>query len=249
MTDPHQAFVDWLIAADGSDVPRVAAVHASACTECQAMIRAFDDLSEVDLAALPLPVGAGPTSDRLVGLTRAARTSVALATATLIVVAVILVAPRLAALGPGSGASTPSQTPAEGVLGGGGGPSASGSLDGATLDPSPTGSASAPVTASPSASQPPILAPPTAVPTARPTAAPTSAPTARPTSVPTPVPTAAPTPVPTAAPTPVPTPLPTPEPTPTPQCSDGVDNDGDLLIDFPQDLGCSSPNDDDESGP
>jgi len=33
-----------------------------------------------------------------------------------------------------------------------------------------------------------------------------------------------------------------------PQCSDGIDNDGDGLIDYPQDPGCQSPQDDDESG-
>jgi uncharacterized repeat protein (TIGR01451 family) len=32
-----------------------------------------------------------------------------------------------------------------------------------------------------------------------------------------------------------------------PQCSDGIDNDGDGLIDFPNDPGCSSPQDDDET--
>ncbi|MBU0766232.1 DUF11 domain-containing protein, partial [Patescibacteria group bacterium] len=33
------------------------------------------------------------------------------------------------------------------------------------------------------------------------------------------------------------------------QCSDGVDNDGDGAIDYPADFSCTSPNDDDESGP
>ena len=32
-----------------------------------------------------------------------------------------------------------------------------------------------------------------------------------------------------------------------PQCSDGIDNDGDGLIDFPDDPGCNSANADDES--
>jgi OOP family OmpA-OmpF porin len=34
-----------------------------------------------------------------------------------------------------------------------------------------------------------------------------------------------------------------------PQCSDGVDNDGDVVFDFPADLGCESAADNDESGP
>ncbi len=34
---------------------------------------------------------------------------------------------------------------------------------------------------------------------------------------------------------------------PAPQCSDGIDNDGDTLIDYPVDLGCSSAEDNDET--
>ena len=47
---------------------------------------------------------------------------------------------------------------------------------------------------------------------------------------------------------PPPTPVPTPEPTPEPTtaCSDGIDNDSDGLIDFPEDPGCTSASDDDE---
>ncbi len=52
------------------------------------------------------------------------------------------------------------------------------------------------------------------------------------------------------APTPTPTPTPSPTPSPTPPsvyaCSDGVDNDGDGLTDFPGDPGCDSIADDDE---
>ena len=64
---------------------------------------------------------------------------------------------------------------------------------------------------------------------------------------PTPVPTSVPTPVPTPSPTPAPTPAPTPPPTFA--CSDGIDNDGDGLTDFPSDPGCSSANDNDEFNP
>lgn len=65
---------------------------------------------------------------------------------------------------------------------------------------------------------------------------------------PTPVPTPQPTPNPTPQPTPQPTPVPTPDPTPPPSfaCSDGIDNDGDGLIDFPNDPGCTSSSDNDE---
>ena len=70
---------------------------------------------------------------------------------------------------------------------------------------------------------------------------------APPTSTP-PPPTPEPTPAPTPEPTPVPTPQPTPAPTPEPsfECSDGVDNDNDGLVDFPNDPGCDTANDDDE---
>jgi large repetitive protein len=34
-----------------------------------------------------------------------------------------------------------------------------------------------------------------------------------------------------------------------PQCSDGIDNDGDGLVDFPDDPGCTSPDDDSEDSP
>lgn len=53
---------------------------------------------------------------------------------------------------------------------------------------------------------------------------------------------------------PEPPPPPAPEPpvevvAPPPACSDGADNDGDGLIDFPADPGCTSADDDDETDP
>ena len=41
----------------------------------------------------------------------------------------------------------------------------------------------------------------------------------------------------------------TPNCAPPPQCSDGIDNDGDGQTDFPNDTGCSSPSDNDETNP
>ena len=46
--------------------------------------------------------------------------------------------------------------------------------------------------------------------------------------------------------TPTPTPAPTPTNPPSSACSDGVDNDGDGLVDFPDDPGCDSKSDNDE---
>jgi len=60
---------------------------------------------------------------------------------------------------------------------------------------------------------------------------------------PPPTPTPAPTPTPTPAP---PTPTPAPTNPPFSACSDGVDNDGDGLVDFPDDPGCDSESDNDE---
>lgn len=93
--------------------------------------------------------------------------------------------------------------------------------------------------------------PSTPMPTAEPpdaTALPTPAPTFTPTATATPAPTAEPTP--TTAP-----PDPTAEPTPTPSasastapaCSDGIDNDGDGLVDLLDVLGCIGPLDNDET--
>ncbi|MDC0358168.1 PKD domain-containing protein [Oligoflexia bacterium] len=66
-------------------------------------------------------------------------------------------------------------------------------------------------------------------------------------------PTATPTPFVSPTNTPVSTATPTSVPTTTPgtfpECSDGIDNDQDGLIDYPQDSGCSSKSDDDEIDP
>jgi hypothetical protein len=71
---------------------------------------------------------------------------------------------------------------------------------------------------------------------------PTPEPTPVPTPEPTPVPTPEPTPVPTVEITPSPSPIETPVPTASAsaavnECTDGIDNDGDGLIDL-LDPGC-----------
>lgn len=103
-------------------------------------------------------------------------------------------------------------------------------------------------TTGPGPSQPPPTQPPTPPPTQPP---PTQPPTPPPTPQPTPPPTPRPTPPPTPPPTPQPTPPPTPEPTaggPLAECMDGVDNDGDLLVDL-ADFECLFPTDLSESFP
>jgi len=102
--------------------------------------------------------------------------------------------------------------------------------------PAPTPPPSAPPTPGPSAPEP------TAEPTPEPSAPePTAEPTPEPSA---PEPTAEPTPEPTPVPTPAPTPTSTPQPPAVNECVDGIDNDGDLLIDA-LDPGCLL--DDDES--
>jgi hypothetical protein len=116
----------------------------------------------------------------------------------------------------------------------------------ATPTASPTATPTATATPTPAATPVATATPtPAATPTA--TATPT---TPRPTATPTPAPTRTPTPAPSATPTPAPTatPLPTPIPTPAPApdplaCADGVDNDGDGRVDYPEDRGCKSTDD------
>lgn len=50
-------------------------------------------------------------------------------------------------------------------------------------------------------------------------------------------------------PSPSASPSPSGRPPPQPQCSNGEDDDGDGLTDFPADPGCTDALDDDESGP
>jgi hypothetical protein len=248
MSDLHEAFDTWLTGGARDDLPRAVAVHASACPDCLRAAGAFDALTMIDLGAAELPplhVVAGP-AERRRGLVPAT----AAAIAVLLVIGAGFVAggtllrppdePRVAAATP---------TLAEGVLGGQGGPQAStteSATPSASPTPTPTESAQASSAEGTAAPNPtmgggPPLATPVAPPiTPRPTATPSPRPTVR--STPTPQPAPQRTPPPTPAPTPVPTPV------PTPACSDTLDNDGDLLTDFPADPGCESAADDDESG-
>lgn len=106
-----------------------------------------------------------------------------------------------------------------------------------TPTPTPTGTptpSAAPTrtpTPTPTATSAPTRTPtPTALPTPTTTPTATVRPTPLPTPVPTPQPTTAPTPVPTAAPDPV-------------ACADGLDNDGDERVDYPEDKGCQTADD------
>lgn len=235
MIDPHRAFTDWVIGGAPDDPPRIAAVHASACTDCLAMVEAFDELSRIDIGATSLPaISAAGRTPRL-GARRLVRWPAA-AVAAVLLVGTVVVALRGGLLPAGSEPS-PRSVISEGVLGGAASADAEATATAtASASPQPSGSASeAAVDGEPTPAASSIAPPPPpVVATPQPTPAQTAAPTARPTPIPTPAPTAAPTPSPTV----VPTPEPTPEPTPVPDdCADGVDNDGDLLIDA-ADPGC-----------
>jgi hypothetical protein len=246
VSDLHETFETWLVRGAREELPRGVALHASACSDCLRAAAALDALAAIDPGAAEMPpiriyVGRGDRRRRLVPVMATAAVAV-LAVATGIVAGTIL-------LGPPADDDVAAATPtiAEGVLGGGIFPTDSASATASatpsatptsTMSPSPTpivgegpqqpnptmGGGPPPTTDSPS--------------TPRPTATPRAV-----TPTPTPVVTAEPT----DEPTPVPTLVPTPIPTPTPQCSDGIDNDDDGFTDFGSDLGCLSPDDDDES--
>jgi hypothetical protein len=254
--DLHARFGEWLLAGTAADPPRDVAVHASVCPGCGEAMAAFDALAAIDPGRATLPPSRiGATAARRSG-PRGWRVAGAVAGVTLAVALTAVGLSQLATLGaPGAGAVD--ETPAQGVLGGTGqpsptGPAASGFEGGVTSgSPTPGSSFSAaptlvPQPSGPAATQPPATASPTATGTPGATLGPT------PGSTPTPMPTAVPTPTPSPTPIPTPTPVPTPEPTPVPlaQCADGIDNDGDGLIDFgsdpENDPGCSSPEDDKE---
>lgn len=153
---------------------------------------------------------------------------------------------------PGAGTPVPdslsaqpgASAPAPGVIESSDGPGTAGgggTLSIPTAQPTPLGGPTATPGGTPS----------TPLPTAQPsgpTAVPTQQPTASPTLAPTPVPTAEPTPTPAPPdPTVSPAPEPTVSPSSAPQCSDGIDNDGDGLVDLLDILGCVGPWDDDET--
>ena len=243
MSDPHRRFGDWLASLNPADPPRDVAVHASLCPDCQRQIAALDLLAAIDPSRAGMPPSRAMALPRWFALPR----RVASAIGGVAAVAVIGVVTWALAGSAGIGSVPAGETPAQEVLGNTGQPEM-------TLGSTPSAVPARPTpTPSPGATQGPPLIGPTvpppfsslpAVQTPPPSVAPP--PTPRPTRVPTPTPVPPP---PTPVPTPVPTLVPTPVPTPVPpaQCSDLADNDGDLLIDWPLDPGCSSAEDDDES--
>ena len=242
--DPHERFAEWLAAGAEGDPPRDAALHASMCDDCMRSASAFDSLQAIDPGAAPLPPLGALASGGMTAF-GAARIGVGAFAVILLAASVTIGATGL--LRQTQSAAEASSTPGGDVLGGAPSPRSTQRL------PSPTPTAS---TASTSPATSPVSQATAAVPNA--TVAPTQAPA--PVTLEPPPPTAEPTepppsasepppPTPSPTPTPSPSPTPTPDPSPAPQCSNGLDDDGDLLADFPLDLGCTGPEDDDETGP
>jgi hypothetical protein len=262
---PHSAVTNWLVAGAADEPPRTATLHAAGCQHCARTVAAFDDLTAIQIGApsdLPLAEPTLPSGRLAIGLL----SSVAAAFFAVVVLTGLpttggLIARDVTGAGPqGSDtggtdtdeASTPESSPSAGSEkdGSGGSADTPGELSEATpLQPADAGDGSLTgeiPTVGPGSSPPgDASAPgPTPAPGSPATPAPTPVPGSPATPGPTPLPPP-PTPEPTLLPpppTPEPTllpPPPTPEPTPAPasECSDGVDNDGDLLTDL-ADLGC-----------
>jgi len=244
MTDLHETFRSWLMAGARDALQRDVALHASACPDCLRAVAAFDALAGVDPGAAPEPPAWAPGTRLWTPRSiLVARTVAGLAAATLIAAAGFVAAGGM--LGredpPLTGARQSPQ--GEGVLGDQAGPPSSSATPSEGATPSESASATAlptdsagpiPQDVPPMGGGPPPISTLVPTPTPRPqTLEPTPAPTPRPTV------RVTPTPIPTPIPTPVPTPVPTLVPTPVPDdCEDGIDNDGDLLIDV-LDPGCA----------
>jgi hypothetical protein len=228
--DLHHRYGAWLRAGAAGDPPRDVALHAAHCPSCRRATAAMDHLLLIDTGRAPLPPSRAVMAPR--GAPVGLRVFAGVA-AGIVVVAAGAWAGMSAMTPEGIGAGPGDETPDQEVLGG--------VIGGADATPTPVASDPTVAPASEAASVSPSSSATGSAPTAAPQIPPpptlpgiqSPAPTPRLTA--SPRPTRSPSPVPTVAPTPVPT----PEPTPTPfgDCLDGIDNDGDLLIDA-ADPGC-----------
>ncbi|HEY6608911.1 MAG TPA: hypothetical protein VI277_06935 [Candidatus Limnocylindria bacterium] len=258
----HDSFTVWLAGGAVGELQRDVAIHASACPECLMAAAAFDALGRIDVGAAPEPpivaVEREPGLRVVRGSLWLAGLAIVLAVATTGAMAangVFEAIPAAGDLEAISSSPTAGATSGGAVLGDRGSPRPSGSDESdpgssASVDPEPSdpaGSVGPVASAWLAAPIPTFRGQP--LPTIRPGASPSgAAATSTPVPSPTPAATSPPTPVPTAVPTPVPTPVPTATPVP-PACSNGIDDDGDLLVDVGNDPGCESALDDDETDP
>ncbi|HEX2193409.1 MAG TPA: hypothetical protein VHK63_00355 [Candidatus Limnocylindria bacterium] len=241
--DLHQRFHDWLMGGSSGEPPRDVALHAAFCAECGHAMAAVDLLSLVDTGQAPMPpVNAEARGPR--SISPAMRAGLAAAAGIVLGVAAWAAVP--ADLRPPGLVAPSSEQPTQGVLGGIGiggvlltpGPEATDEATAASADEPPSSTAAPPSSApgipgSVAPSVTPQVGSETRQPEVSEIPAPSFSrpPTARPTRSPSPRPSSAP---------PSPTQPTTPEPTPSPivdDCEDGLDNDGDLLVDL-ADPGC-----------
>jgi hypothetical protein len=213
----HDRFLSWLLGRARGELPRDAALHASACEDCQQRAIAYDALLAIDPGASPLPVVPGIVDARR-GLI-----PLEIPQQAIVLTAVVLLA---VAVGIGTGGLLGGRTDVgnapvashrgEGIQAGGGGPSAPSdapsviSRASPSLEPSPSSSEDAtasPGTGTGSPLPPGPVAPPAGTPA--PTTGAQPAPTTRPTPT-NPVATAS------ATPTATQTPAPSTEPTQPP---------------------------------
>jgi hypothetical protein len=251
MTDLHDRFGAWLTDGARADLPRDAALHAAACDECRRDTAAFDALLAIDPGAASLPpVTAGRGSRAVAPPVRIIRAAAAVVAVLLLAVSVgIGAGSLLGGARSGAGSTLGSPTPrGEGVLGNAGGPQSTDSAD--PRESSSVRPTESPATSAEPSGAPAAATPPPAFPTFRPVVTPGPTAVTPPIGTPPPSATSAATPAPTALPSgppsptlvatpePPPTEVPTPAPTPAPDdCEDGLDNDGDFLIDI-LDPGC-----------
>lgn len=206
MTGLHERFLIWLTGGARGELPRDAALHASACESCQRHAIAYDALLTIDPGASPLPPMPAVTDGGRAGLFQLEipRQATVLAAVVLLAVTVGIGTGELLG-GRAAVGDAPRPSPrGEGIQGGGGGPavpSEAASPNGQasasqTSSPDPESSqeaAATPATVSgapfsPGPVIPPGGPPPSPVPTLRPT--PTVPPT---TASPVPSPTVTPT--------------------------------------------------------
>lgn len=261
MSSLHTDVQDWLAAGAEGAPARDQAVHAAFCSECLAAADGLDALRNVDVGRSDAPsrlAVAGAPPRRLSDLSYV---GAAVASVLVIAVVLVIQAWPLIPDLPMIDADPGRRIAEEVLSGGGAGSSNEATdgfpsedpADSQSAEPTPTEDAEGqaagsgdsefgpvlpslgPVTPEPS-TRPPLTPEPTPVPSTPPPPTSTPAVTAEPTPPPTPVQTVPPTA--TAPPTPPPptqppTPSPTLEPTPEPldDCEDGVDNDGDGLVD------------------
>lgn len=245
--DLHRLFDEWLAAGAEGEPGRDLALHASGCEECLRAIAAMDSLQAIDVGAAPPPPSMRVSSGSRPGSGPGGAGYVAgVIAAVLVGIGFAVGASGLFPLrDAGTGTEdTGLRSPAGEVLGGG--PSDRASLEPASEDPSPSPSPTPSPTAEPSPSEEA-----TAAPVVAPPPAPLVTPAPQPLPQPTPAPTAAPTVAPsTPAPTPTAAPTATASPVPTlAACFNLIDDDGDQLIDFPADPGCTGIDDDSEVDP